>query len=319
MTVRDFWIRKTEVEIEGIGIFRNGTFDGTRYDLDIYFEIKAEDHDEEAFDVIKIYNLSDKNRQALPELLTIRRDAGEDDPIIRVSSGYNTQYGQILWGQIESVKNVKEKTGDICTTIEVHGLVEILDKLYMVRTYEQGQTIRRFFQDISNITGYPIGYVNEDFQFGETYSITTSKTILGWIKHFEQRTKWIGDPFIFTKVFDRLYWRRKNQPLPVFATMTIDGQHGLKEITEKIDHEDDNAGYEITCFLIPGVFEGLGIELDSSGFSIDVQGKYVVKEYSYISDKSNHDLKMSIVPEEGGWENITESNPQLAGAGAGAR
>jgi hypothetical protein len=311
-----FWIRKTEVEIEDIGRFRNGLFDGQRYDLDIFFDIKSNKDGDNASDKVEIYNIADQTRIKLMKLLDDRKSNKLDPPLIFVRSGYESKFGLIREGRIERVKSEHETTGDVKTTVSIKSGKSVLESLVMERTYTAGTPVKAFFEDVSSITGYSIGNNGIDssyiFEDNDGFVVDKSRSIQQWIKEIQNRTKEKGEPCQFFLENQALYFLKQKQismatvgifaravtttPQSFHSEMKLDPQHGLLEAVECMDQEDDSSGLELTCFLIPGITNGLKIILTTQFPIPIVEKSYVVKEYSYLSDDENHTVKMKVYP-----------------------
>lgn len=292
MVTMDFWLRKTEVEIEGVGIFRSGLFDGVQNDLDIEFKIGS-DKEDKSFDEVAIYNMSDENRTKLTSLITDRRSKKLNDLFIYVSSGYQSNFGKIMWGRIRSANHKREPSGDVRTEIKISSVQDILDEIYMTSTYHQGDSIKKFFNDISIATGFPVGEIQSEYTFNEDFPVDATLSIMGWIRFFENRTEDAGDPCKFSKQFEALNFIKKGYSLKQTSKLKINPTSGLLDATEFQEKEDVVAGWNIVCFLIPGIFNGLEIELESDYPKIEKKG-YVVKEFEYRSSSSNHEVEMKL-------------------------
>jgi hypothetical protein len=188
MTELDFWLRKTEVEIEEIGVFRSGLFDGEQCYFDIEFEIGADSEDKSA-NTISIYNIERKLRKQLVDTIAKKKKAKDKGLLIKVSSGYITNFGNIMWGRVQSAKNVREASGDVRTEIEVQSTQDILSEIYIIKTYNPGDSIKKFFEDVATVTGFQVGEIQSDYTFEEKFDIDVTKSIRGWMSYFEQRTK----------------------------------------------------------------------------------------------------------------------------------
>ena len=314
----DYFLRKTEVSIEDVGIFRSGKFSGVQNDLDIFFEIGS-NRDGESYDEVILYNVSDANRLALMKALEETYEKidwveapetfGVDTPeawvpeeikttkfkkqtsLIRVSSGYETNFGKIMWGRVKKIENHLEKTGDVKTKIQVESVVEILNEVTMSAVYKQNDPIRKFFDDISTLTGYPIGEINSTYIFPEDFVVDHTKSISEWIHYFEMRTKDAEEECCYDKKFDMLNFIPKGSTLEQTAAITISPNTGLLNIVE---HKEDGLdGWEVECFMIPGIFNGLEVHLTAS-FPREVDGVYVIKEYKYTSNKEIHKVQFTV-------------------------
>ena len=316
--VLDFFLRKTEVNIEDTGIFRSGNFSGVQNDLDIYFEISS-NRDGESYDEIILYNISDANRLALmkaaeetyehiefveevetfgvdtPEVATIEEikttKSTKQTSLIKVSSGYETNFGKIMWGRVKKIENHLEKTGDVKTKIQVESVSEILSEVTMSAAYKQNDPISKFFDDISTLTGYPVGEINSTYTFPDDIVLDHSKNITGWIHYFEERTKDAGEECHYDKKFEMLNFIPKGYTLEQTAAITISPNTGLLNIVE---HKEDGLdGWDVECFMIPGVFNKLEVHLIAS-FPREVDGLYTVKEYKYISNREIHKVQFTV-------------------------
>ena len=314
----DFWLRRTEVNIEDIGIFRSGKFSGVQNDLDIFFEISS-NRDDESYDEVILYNISNANRLALMkatketyehiEFVGEVETLGVDTPeawapeeikttvstkrrsLIKVSSGYETNFGRIGWGRVKKVENHLEKSGDVETKIQVEGLNEILNEVTMSTAYKQNDSISKFFDDVSASTGYPVGEINSTYTFPEDFVVDRTKTIVEWIHYFEERTKDAEEECHRVKKFDMLNFIPKGHSLEQAATIPINSNTGLLSIVEH--KEDGLSGWDVECFLTPGVFNGLEVHLTAS-FPREVDEVYVVKEYKYTSNKEKHKVQFTV-------------------------
>ena len=314
----DFFIRKTEVNIEDVGIFRNGKFGGVQNDLDIYFEIGS-NRDDESYDEVILYNISDGMRLALMkateetyehiEFVEAPETFGVDTPevwtpeeikttkstkqasLIKVSSGYDTNYGKIGWGRVKKIENHLEKTGDVKTKIQVESIGEILNEVTMSAAYKQNDPISKFFDGISALTGYPVGEINSTYIFPEDFVVDYTKSIAEWIHYFEERTKDAGEECHRVKKFSMLNFIPKGHSLEQAATIPINSNTGLLSLVEH--NEEGLSGWDVECFMIPGVFNGLEVHLTAS-FPREVDGVYVVKEYKYTSNKEKHKVQFTV-------------------------
>lgn len=314
----DYFLRKTEVNIEDVGIFRSGEFGGVQNDLGIFFEIGS-NRDDESYDEIILYNISDANRLALMdavketyehiEFVEAAETFGVDTPevwtpeeikttvsekrrsLIKVSSGYDTNYGRIMWGRVKKVENHLEKTGDVKTKIQVESVAEILNEVTISAAYKQNDSISKFFDDVSALTGYPIGEMSSTYTFPDDFNVDRTKTILEWIHYFEERTKDAGKECRRVKKFEMLNFIPKGSSLEQTAAITINSNTGLLNIVEH--NEDGLSGWDVQCFMIPGVFNELEVHL-TANFPRDVDGIYVVKEYKYTSNKEMHKVQFTV-------------------------
>jgi len=277
----DFFIRKTEVEIEDIGIFRSGKFDGVQNDLDIYFEIGS-NRDDESYDEVTLYNINDANRSKLSEA---------EDNLIRVSSGYETNYGKIGWGKVKKVENHLEKTGDVKTVIQVKSINEILNETTMAKVYKQNTPVKEFFNDISALTGYPLGEIRSAFVFKDDFIIDRTRTIASWIHEVERMTKDTDEECHYIKKFGMLNFIPKGYGLKQTAAIDINSTTGLLNLVEH--KEDGLSGWNVECFLIPGIFNELEVHLEAK-FPREVDGVFVVREYKYTSNKETHKVQFVV-------------------------
>jgi len=304
-----FWIRKTEVEIESIGRFRNGTFEGKLYDLDIFFELKN-NKDNESTDKVEIYNIADQTRTQLASLLNDRKSNKQDLPLIFVRSGYESNFGLVREGRIEKMKNEHEQTGDVKTTISITNGKAALKSLIMEATYARGTPVDKFFSDIATITGYGIGKIDSSYTFEDPngFIVDKSRTIQQWIDFVSNRTREMGEQCNFFFENGNMFFLKQRvfvatpagmritSPQGFHSEMGLDTNHGLLEAVECMDQEDDESGLELTCYLIPGITNGLKVILTTKFPYPLTNAPFVVREYQYVSTNEEHQVKMKVYP-----------------------
>ena len=83
----------------------------------------------------------------------------------------------------------------------------------------------------------------------------------------------------------------KGHSLEQAATIPINSNTGLLSLVEH--NEEGLSGWDVECFMIPGVFNGLEVHLTAS-FPREVDGVYVVKEYKYTSNKEKHKVQFTV-------------------------
>lgn len=277
----DFFLRKTEVDIEGVGKFRNGKFDNIQSDLSVFFEVGS-NRDGESYDEVIIYNMSDANRLALMEA---------EEPLIHVSSGYETNFGKIMWGRVKKVENYLEKTGDVKTKMQVESISEILNEASMSAVYKQNDSITKFFDDISTLTGYPVGEINSTYVFPDDFIVDYTKTIKGWILYFAERTKDNGVECKFVEVLGTINFIPKDTYLEQVGAIDINPNTGLLNLVEH--KEDGKSGWNVSCFMIPGITENLKVNLTAK-FPREIEEVHIVKEYKYTSNKETHKVEFVV-------------------------